>query len=240
VSPVELLVAGTTVAVGACLQSTVGFGLSLLAVPILVLIDPALVPVPLIVASLALNLGTSCRNRGGIDGRVRWALLGSIPGTVLGAYAIATIPQRPLAITFGVLVLAAVAVSACGLEVAPTAGSLLAAGMISGFTGTASSIGGPPMALVYQRAKGPTVRGTMALYFLVGSVLSIVALATFGRLGGRELLESAQLVPFMLAGFACSAPAARVLDRGRTRHAVLLVSTISALALIANSLRGGS
>jgi uncharacterized membrane protein YfcA len=144
VSAPELLIAGLTVAVGACLQGAVGFGLSLLAVPILLLVDPSLVPVPLIVASLTINVGSSYRNRGGIDGAVRWALLGSMPGTVLGAYAIAVLPQRPLAITLGVLVLAAVAVSASGLEVAPTTGSLLAAGAISGFTGTASSIGGPP------------------------------------------------------------------------------------------------
>jgi uncharacterized protein len=238
VSPAELLVAGTTVAVGACLQGAVGFGLSLLAVPILVLVDPTLVPVPLIVASLALNLGISYRNRGGVDGRVWWALLGSVPGTVLGAYAIATIPQGPLAISFGVLVLAAVAVSVCGLRVAPTTANLLAAGAISGFTGTASSIGGPPLALVYQRAHGLTLRGTMALYFLVGSVLSLVALALLGRLGGHELAESAELVPFMLAGLAGSRPAARVLDRGRTRQAVLVVSALSAIALIANQLSG--
>ena len=235
-SPVELLIAGTTVAVGACLQGAVGFGLGLLAVPILVLVDPTLVPVPLIVASLALNLGASYRNRGGIDAGVGWALLGSVPGTVLGAYAIATLPQRPLAITFGVLVLAGVAVSASGLRVAPTTGGLLAAGAISGFTGTASSIGGPPIALIYQRAHGATLRGTLALYFLVGSVLSLVVLALFGKLGGHELLESAQLAPFMVAGFACSGPASRVLDRGSTREAVLLVSTVSAVVLIANEL----
>ena len=202
------------------------------------LVDPALVPVPLIVASLALNLGASYRNRGGIDARVRWALLGSVPGTVLGAYAIATLPQRPLAISFGLMVLAAVAVSACGLQVTPTTASLLAAGVISGFTGTASSIGGPPIALMYQRERGATLRGTLALYFLVGSVLSVVVLAVFGQLGGHELLESAQLVPFMVAGFACSAPAARVLDRGRTRQTVLVVSAVSAIALIANQLFG--
>lgn len=235
-TPVELLVAGTTVAVGACVQGAVGFGLSLLAVPILVLVDPALVPVPMIIASLVLNLGTSYRNRGGIDAGVRWLLLGSVPGTVLGAYAIATLPQRPLAITFGVLVLAAVAVSVSGLKVAPTTGSLLAAGVISGFTGTASSIGGPPIALMYQRAHGSILRGTLALYFLVGSVLSLLVLALFGKLGGHELAESALLAPFMVAGFACSGPAARVLDRGRTREAVLLVSTVSAIALIANQL----
>jgi uncharacterized protein len=78
----------------------------------------------------------------------------------------------------------------------------------------------------------------MALYFLVGSVLSLVALAPFGRLGGHELAESAELVPFMLAGLAGSRPAARVLDRGRTRQAVLVVSALSATALIANQLLG--
>jgi uncharacterized membrane protein YfcA len=238
VSPAELAVAGATVAVGACLQGAVGFGLSLLTVPILVLVDPALVPVPLIVASLAPNLGASFRYREGIDARVRWALLGSVPGTVLGAYAIAILPQRPLAVSFGVLVLGAVVVSACGLQVTPTTTSLLAAGIISGFTGTASSIGGPPLALVYQRERGLTLRGTMALYFLGGSVLSVVTLALFGQLGRHELAESAEIAPFMVAGFACSAPAARVLDRGRTRQAVLVVSAASAVALIANQLRG--
>jgi uncharacterized membrane protein YfcA len=236
VSAPELLVAGTTVAVAACVQGAVGFGLSLLAVPVLLLVDPALVPVPLIVASLTINVGSSYRNRGGIDRGVRWALVGSVPGTVLGAYAIATLPQRPLAITFGALVLAAVVVSASGLEVEPTAGSLLAAGVISGFTGTASSIGGPPIALMYQRAHGSILRGTLALYFLVGSVLSLAMLGLFGKLGARELDESALLAPFILAGFACSGPAAKVLDRGRTREAVLVVSTVSAVVLIANQL----
>jgi len=236
VSPGELLVAGVTVAVAACVQGAVGFGLSLLAVPILLMVDPALVPVPLIVASLTINIGSSYRNRGGIDRGVRWCLIGSVPGTVLGAYAIATLPQRPLAITFGVLVLAAVAVSASGLEVSPTTGSLLAAGVISGFTGTASSIGGPPIALMYQRAHGSIVRGTLALYFLIGSVLSLVTLALFGKLGARELGESLLLAPFILLGFACSGPAARVLDRGRTREAVLLVSSLSAIVLIAYQL----
>jgi uncharacterized protein len=236
VSAPELLIAGGTVAVAACVQGAVGFGLSLLAVPILLLVDPTLVPVPLIVASLTINLGSSYRNRGGIDGAVRWALLGSVPGAVLGAYAIAILPQRPLAITLGVLTLAAVAVSASGLEVAPTTGSLLAAGVISGFTGTASSIGGPPVALMYQRAHGSIVRGTLAIYFLVGSMLSLAALTLFGKLGAHELAESALLAPFILLGFACSRPAANLLDRGRTREAVLIVSAVSAVVLIANQL----
>jgi uncharacterized protein len=238
VSPAELLVAGTTVAVGSCVQGAVGFGFALIGAPVLALVDPHLVPVPLSLASLLLTGSTSYRERGAIDTTVRWAMLGRVPGTLLGAYAIATLPERPLAVTFGVLVLAAVAVSLSGVSVPPSTRSLLAAGAISGFTGTTVAIDGPPMALVYQRMPGATLRGTMSLYFLVGSVLSLGALALFGKLGARELRAAVELAPFVLLGFACSAPAARVLDRGYTRRAVLALAAASALVLIARQLLG--
>jgi uncharacterized membrane protein YfcA len=236
VSPGELLVAGTTVAVGSCVQGAVGFGFALIGAPILALVDPHLVPVPLTLASLLLTGGTSYRERGAIDTTVRWAMVGRVPGTLVGAYAIATLPERPLAVTFGVLVLAAVAVSLSGWSVAPSTRSLLVAGAISGVTGTTVAIDGPPMALVYQRARGATLRGTMSLYFLVGSVLSLVALALFGKLGAPELRAAIQLAPFVVVGFACSGAAARVLDRGYTRMAVLALATASAVLLIAHQL----
>jgi uncharacterized protein len=238
VSPVELLVAGTTVAVGACVQGAVGFGFALIGAPILALVDPHLVPVPMSLASLLLTGGMSYRNRGAIHVGVRWAILGRVPGALLGAYAIATLPERPLAVTFGVLVLAAVAVSISGVSVPPSTRSLLAAGAISGFSGTTVAIDGPPMALLYQQLPGATLRGTMSLYFLVGGVLSLAALSAFGRLGASELRAAVELAPFVLLGFALSGRAARVLDRGYTRVAVLLLAAASAIVLIAHELLG--
>jgi uncharacterized membrane protein YfcA len=238
VSPLQLLVAGTTVAIGSCVQGALGFGFALIGAPVLVLIDPHLVPVPLSLASLLLSGGTSYRERGSIDTTVGWAMLGRVPGALVGAFAIAALPERPLAVTFGVLVLAAVAVSLSGWSVAPSARSLLAAGAISGFTGTTVAIDGPPMALVYQRARGATLRGTMSLYFLVGSVLSLAALAVFGKLGERELRAAIELVPFVAVGFALSGAVARALDRGYTRTAVLVLAAVSSLVLIAHQLGG--
>ena len=57
------------------------------------------------------------------------------------------------------------------------------AGATSGVLGTATSIGGPPMALVWQNSSGPKLRGTMSGFFLVGSVLSIAVLAITGGVG---------------------------------------------------------
>ena len=43
---------------------------------------------------------------------------------------------------------------------------------------TAAGLGGPPVALVYQRANGLRLRGTLAAYFIVGTVMSLSALAS--------------------------------------------------------------
>jgi uncharacterized membrane protein YfcA len=65
------------VAFGALMQGTVGFGLALVAAPLLVLLDPALVPVSLLLLlATAHALLMPRREHGDTDGRVsggRWS-----------------------------------------------------------------------------------------------------------------------------------------------------------------------
>ena len=61
------------------------------------------------------------------------------------------------------------------------------AGATSGVLGTATSIGGPPMALVWQRSTGARLRGTMSGFFLIGSVMSIGVLALTGAVDAEHL-----------------------------------------------------
>lgn len=232
-----LFLIGLVVAAGACVQGAVGMGLGMLAAPIAALVDARMVPGPLLVASMLLSLTVAWREWSAVDLRgVRWALVGRLPGTVLGALAVAALPERALALAFAVLVLVAVAMSLHGWRLDPTAPSLLAAGVLSGLMGTAVSIGGPPMALVYQRAMGRQLRATMAAYVAVGTALSLAFLALVGEFGREEGLASLWLAPFTLAGYALSRLAVRVLDRDRTRAAVLLVSAASAVALLVREL----
>ena len=89
---------------------------------------------------------------------------------------------------------------AVGAAVRPTRRVLLVAGTISGVTGTVAAIGGPPIALVYQHATGPTIRATLALYFSVGTVLSLAALRLTGSFGHHEAVLSAVLLPGTMPG----------------------------------------
>ena len=113
---------------------------------------------------------------------------------------------------------------------------LLGAGFVAGITGTTTSIGGPPIAIVYQHHGGETLRGTLAGFFVMGSVLSMVTLALVGRFGTDDLLLGLALIPGTVAGYVLSPPFVRWLDRGYTRAAVLGVSIGAGLLLIARRL----
>ena len=87
---VELLLASTVVLIGAAIQGSVGFGLGILAAPILFLINPVLIPAPLLSAAVVLTLLTARREHQSIDLHgVAWAVIGRIPGALIGAATLA-------------------------------------------------------------------------------------------------------------------------------------------------------
>jgi len=234
---VLFLVATLLAAVAACVQGTIGFGLALTSAPLLALIDPAFVPGPLLVASAPLAVAALLREREHADVRgVAAAFVGRVPGTVVGALAVVALPVLVLHVAIGLMVLLAVAVSLWAPSFHPTTGVLVSAGVVSGVTGTVAAIGGPPIALVYQHASGPRMRATMALYFTLGTVLSITALWLAGAFGRHELVLSAVLVPGTVIGFIASGPARRLVDGGRLRGLVLVAATLSALVLLGSAL----
>lgn len=229
----ELLV----VTAGAVVQASVGFGFSLVSAPLLVLIDPGLVPGPATVAGAAVGLLNAYRNRGPIDWKgIRWGSMGLLPGSVAAGFMLSVVSTRALAILVGALVLLAVLVSLTGLHVRRSAGVLVAAGTVSGFMGTTATIGGPPIALVFQRESGPFIRSTLARFFLVATVFAVAAQIPAGRLGPDELVKGLALYPGILLGFWLSKSLIRILDGGWTRPAVLTVAAASALAVLLREL----
>lgn len=225
------------VAIGATLQGTVGMGMGLFAVPLLILVDPRLVPGPLLGTSVVYVVLLAHRNRRGVQWRdLGWALSGRLVGVSIAAVVLSIVSQRHIAVVFAVLILSAVAMSASGLRAEPRPATLLGAGTLSGFMATTVSIGGPPMALLYQDKSGERLRGTLSGFFSVGILLSLTALHLVGRFGRQEVFLAALLLPGTLLGFLLSRHTARVFDRGYIRPAVLTVSAASALAVLLRQL----
>jgi uncharacterized protein len=237
VSITVTVLAGLVVLVGALLQGAVGFGMNLLAAPLLALLDPALVPVPILLASSVHAVLALARERAHADwAGVGWAMLGRLPGTALGVLAVVTLPVRGLTVVVALSVLVCVVLSVISWRPRPRPRALAAAGVVSGAFGTAASIGGPPIALLYQHSGGPTVRATLGGYFVLGSVVSVVGLGAAGQVGVTDVRVAALLLPFLVVGFVLSGPARRWLDKRWLRPAMLAVCAGGALALIARSL----
>lgn len=222
---------------GGTLQGMVGFGSALVATPFLVLVSPVFVPAPMILAVLALTLLVALRERGHVDlDGLKWAILGRVPGSIAAGAVLLILQQESLMIFLGAVVLLAVALSAAGLHIAPVPRNLFCAGLLSGFMGTSTSVGGPPMALVYQREHAPRFRSTLAVYFIVGATVSLLVLGVGGKFAARELLVAIPLVLGVVAGFFASSSLRGVVDAGLLRPAILAMSALGGATVILRAL----
>ena len=233
----DIAIAAIVIAIGAAVQGGVGFGMNLIAAPILALLDPDLVPGPALVAAVVLTVLVAVRDRAAIDRRgVSFALAGRVPGTVVGALVIASITERGVAIAVGASVLLAVALQATRVKLRPNPPTLLVAGVVSGFASTVSSVGGPPMAVVYANEPGPVIRANLSFIFVVGATMSLLALIAVGEFGEEEAMASIVLLVPGTIGFLLSKRLATHVDAGRTRAAVLAVAVLGAVIALGSAL----
>ena len=230
---VTIIAANVIMAIASALQASVGIGLALLAVPLLALVDPRLVPGPMLLAGSLLALASAYRERHAVDVQsFGLALLGLAIGTVCGAVVLRTLRTAPLGKVFALLVLLAVALSVSGWRVRPTGPALFAGGGAAGVMGTMVGIHGPPIALVLQHARPEHVRAMLGAFFFVAYVGSVVALTAFGLFGVLQLQWAAALLPGVVAGLCVAPLLVGFLHPARLRVAILSISAASAVLLL--------
>ena len=236
--PGTLLLAAAVMAAGAALQSAVGFGGNLVAAPVLALLDPGLVPVPILIGSVAINVAMARRDRSHSGwGSFWWILAGRLPGSLAGLALLVALDPSGIQLVLGLALLAAVVATWRRWSIPLTPAGLFGAGLLSGAGATAVSVGGPPVALAFQHRGGAELRGTLARVLLAGQVLSLTVLGAGGRIGATELRQGAVLVPGVAVGVLLGRPLARVLDQGRTRATVLAVCAAAAGVLLGEAVR---
>ncbi len=228
---------GAVVLVGAVVQGSTGIGFALLVAPVAGMIDPHLVPLAVLVPMLPLNGMVAWRERAHIDLRgASWITLARVAATPLGVWLLASVSERGLGLLIGVVTVLAAVVSLIAPAFDPTRPALLAAGAVTGLSETASGIGGPPYALVYQHRPAPELRATVALCFLVGEVVSVLALLVGGQVGGLALGTSLWLVPVTVLGVLVSSRWHHRVVGPALRGGVLVVASISGVVMVLQAL----
>ncbi len=229
----QYVLAVLVVAVGAMIQGSLGFGLGLVSAPALALIDATFIPGPLLLVGVAVTLTVFLRERGAVDWKgMKWAIFGRVIGTIAGGWAVVAFSKDAVIVLVAVLVLAGVLMTSIGWKIKTNRTTLSAAGLVSGVMGTLTSVGGPPMALVYQRETAQKLRATLAGFFLVGATFSLLTLAVSGGMTQHDFALGALMLPGYVIGMIANRWASRFLDKGYSRVAVLTFSALSSIVLL--------
>ena len=229
----QYVLAILVVAVGAMIQGSLGFGLGLVSAPALALIDATFIPGPLLLVGVAVTLTVFLRERGAVDWKgMKWAIFGRVIGTIAGGWAVVAFSKDAVIVLVAVLVLAGVLMTSIGWKIKTNRITLSTAGIVSGVMGTLTSVGGPPMALVYQRETAQKLRATLAGFFLVGATFSLLTLAVSGGMSQHAFALGALMLPGYVIGMIANRWASKFLDKGYSRVAVLTFSALSSVVLL--------
>ncbi|GHE22134.1 sulfite exporter TauE/SafE family protein [Halomonas urumqiensis] len=219
--------------VAAFIQGAVGIGFALIVAPVMGLVRPDLLPIALLILMLPLNGYVGLRERDAIDWKgVGWVSMGRLPGTLAGLGILVVMSANGLNQLIGASTILAVLAALFAPVFQPGRSACAAVGVITGVTETATGVGGPPLALLYQHRPGPVLRSTIALCFLVGELVSLAILAVAGQFQPHQWLWALSLLPALAVGSITSRMMHHRLNARRLRLGVLSFAMISGIVLL--------
>lgn len=228
-----IMTAAAVMAIGCALQAAVGFGFALFSAPLLLLIDPRFVPGPILLAALPLCLWSAWRERDAIKRpQMRLLLIGVAVGTLAGVAALTALAGADLTRVFAGMILVAIALSLIATNIRVTPANLLIGSAAGGFMGAMVGVHGPPAALVLQHEEPAAVRAMLGAYFAAAYALAVVALWWAGLFIASDFGRALAILPGTFAGMLAGPWLSRLVDRRRSRIAILVVSAASAFALM--------
>ncbi|MEV6580932.1 sulfite exporter TauE/SafE family protein [Streptomyces sp. NPDC051582] len=232
-SAATLTALALTVALAAFVQGSSGLGFALIVAPVAGILDPGLLPVFVLASMIPLNLYVAWRERAALDLRgAGWITAARLAATPGGLALLWLIPDRSLGLFVGVATVLAAVASLAAPAFTPGRAAYVGAGAVTGLTETATGVGGPPLALVYQHRPPAELRATVAVCFLIGEVASLALLFATGQGRVGDLGRALLLLPAIAAGAWLSRSVHHRLDARRMRVFVLVFALVSGVVLM--------
>lgn len=227
------LLAALLIFVGSFVQSSIGFGLAIVAAPLLFMISPSYVPAPICLVALFISVLNAFKHRDSVEvGGLKIALLGRIPGSFAGAALLVLVSHQLLSLWLGLLVLMAVFLSLLPFRLEPTPIRMGIAGFFSGLFGTSSGIGGPPMALLLQHQGANQLRGNLSAFFVISSFISLLIQIPVGFFTLHHLWITIPLLPASWFGYRLALLTTQSVSKEKIRMGALCLCALSGTTAI--------
>ncbi|WP_394130231.1 TSUP family transporter [Shewanella maritima] len=237
IDPMTFLLASVIIFAGALTQSLIGFGLAVVASPLLYIVDPALVPVPVIVMGFSISLLNLLRDRGQLEFHgLQYALIGRVPGGFLGAGLLLFAPQAVLGLIIAGIVFLAILLSIYRIQAPVNKISLFIAGIVSGIFGNIAAIGGPPLAILLAGKDPAKFRAALSAFFVFSSLIALAILFSLGLVEIAQLQISIMLLPAVVLGYKVAGKWVHTIDKDITRKLTFILCGTSASILALKSI----
>ena len=189
------------IVIGAITQSAIGIGFGIPAC-FLIILEPTMVPSCIVLMGTFLAFSNAFLSfKDIIKDDLIYSFSGRVVGTFISVPLISlTIGTKSYLIIFGLLLLITVFLSAKKWSIAATKKNVTIAGLCSGFMGTLTGVGGPPMAIVYQNSAAKNVVATLNMFFGIGALFSVLVLTYIDLINFREIMRCMLLAPGIIAG----------------------------------------
>ena len=238
-----VIIASLAAFIAGLTQSSLGFGMALILAPsIMLMIEPVAVVPTVLLMSLTNTSLVAVRSRHLIQWRLLLPLaVGGITGFTLGIRVLLLLDANAARLFVGLLVLVFTVVLWTGWRrpLPETPWTLIPVGFVSGFTGGATSIGGPPVALFLTNQNMPRdmFRANLVCYFCVISCYGIVRLTANGVLDASVALYALTLFPATVLGTVTGLVFGGRIPETMFRRAVFSLLFIMGVILVYNGAR---
>ncbi|MBN2128064.1 MAG: sulfite exporter TauE/SafE family protein [Sedimentisphaerales bacterium] len=239
----EIMVAVGAMFLAGIVQGCAGFGMALVAAPMLMLVLAPAAVVPMIVPLSTINsFVVAFEARRHIrPGLVAPLAAGGILGVPLGVHALKVLDPIHLKVGVGLFVVTVGVLLLKGWRMPLGDGvkTKLPVGIISGFFGGSTSMGGPPVVffLANNDTAKDTFRANLVCYFFV---VNCIAIATFFA---RHLItwqvagRMAMCLPGMLLGTFLGVQLSRRVPEARFRKGVMILVCVTGGVLLLTNVR---
>ena len=204
--PVDVAVGLVMLFVAGLARGFTGFGMGIVAIPLLSLMMP---PTDAVVIVLLLQVFVSLLNFRTSVKLCHWPLvsrltMGSIVATPVGSWALLYFSANVLRFCIAVIVLVTAMSLMAGyrLKIIPSGRRVLALGLASGVLNGLAGMSGPPVVAFFLAApvSVAVARASMIMFFLFSSALALVPLAIFGKFHVWSMAGAVAGLPVVLLG----------------------------------------
>ena len=200
----ELLILFIIVIIASSLQTSTGYGFSIVGTPFLLLVFPFHEAIQInIILSICLSAVMIYSIRKEIDAALLKRLIcGSPLGLIAGIFIYLYMDTALIKLAVGIIVLILTVLLIGHFTVKRTAVRDTAAGGLSGLLTTSIGIPGPPLLLYFLSAQidKRTLRSTTLAFYLFAYTLSLIMQITFGGTTTKIWISSALALPALFLG----------------------------------------